>query len=539
LNNQDKAKGELALELILPPGLSKANFSTALEEFANICGPQWVLDTDIDRETYLDLYAPGLSAERAHAPSAAVVPQSVEQVQEIVRAANRFGIALWPICRGKNFGYGGAAPVMAGSVIVDLGRLNRIIEVNDKLAYATLEPGVGFFDLHEYLQQHNLPLWLSIPGNGWGSVVGNALERGFSRTPYGEHANSLCGMEVVLPTGELVRTGTGAMENSKTWPLFKSGFGPAWDGLFCQSNFGIVTRAGFWLMPEPEATLRMSMSLPNPEDIGWLVDVLTPLRISGLIPHNVGVANYMGSATTTSQRDEWYEGEGAIPESVVHNIMEQYGVGWWNFSITLNGDPQILERQRELIEAAFAPYTTETFSLSRWRRGEPGGGPTPSVFALRVVNWHGGRGAHMGFSPILPASGDEILQQLKRTRSRYLQHGIDFSSTFYICGRHVINVNLLLYNKDDHELVTRSNALFKDLVADSASAGFGEYRTHLDWMDSVANSFNFNKQALRRLNETVKDALDPEGILAPGKSGIWPKRLRESVVQEGTKGPTV
>src|SRR5690606_6480749 len=141
--------------------------------------------------------------------------------------------------------------------------------------------------------------------------------------------------------------------NSKTWPLFKPGFGPAWDGLFCQSNFGIVTKAGFWLMPEPEATLSMSMSLPNQDDIGWLVDVLTPLRISGVIPHNVGIANYLGNATTTTQRSEWYTGDGALPDAVIKQIMERYGVGWWNFTLTLYGHPEANEVHRRLIEDAF------------------------------------------------------------------------------------------------------------------------------------------------------------------------------------------
>lgn len=517
------------MQLILPPRISAADFERALTAFATVVGPEWVLATDEDRETYLDLFAPGIEAEREHAPAAAVVPQSVEQVQALVRLANEHGIPLWPICRGKNFGYGGAAPVQAGSVILDMSRMNRILEVNTELAYCMLEPGVGFFDLHAHLTANNIPLWLSIPGNGWGSVMGNALERGFSRTPYGEHANSICGLEVVLPNGELVRTGTGAMSNSKSWPLFKAGFGPAWDQMFCQSNFGIVTKIGFWLMPEPLATLSMTLNLPNADDIGWLVDVLTPLRISGVIPHNVGIANYLGSATTTSQRHEWHAGDDALPDSVITQILERYNIGWWNFTITLSGHPDANEVHRRIIEEAFKPHTDRNFTITRWQQGQSGAGgaPVPSVFALRVVNWHGGRGAHLGFSPILPASGAEVMAQMRRTRARYAEFGCDYSSTMYVCGRHVINVNLLLYDKDNSSLVQRTNSLFSALVEDSAAAGFGEYRTHLTYMDAVAASFDYNNQALRRLNQSVKDALDPNGILAPGKSGIWPKRYRE------------
>ena len=153
----------------------------------------------------------------------------------MLKVANEFRMPLWPISRGKNFGYGGAAPRMPGTVVLDLGRLNRILEVNEKLGYCVVEPGVGFFELHEHLQKNRIPLQLGIPGNGWGSVVGNALERGFSFR--GDHSNSICGLEVVLPSGELLRTGIGAMGNGSDLAAFKHGFGPSWDQIIVQSNF--------------------------------------------------------------------------------------------------------------------------------------------------------------------------------------------------------------------------------------------------------------------------------------------------------------
>ena len=70
-------------------------------------------------------------------------------------------------------------------------------------------------------------------------------------TPYGDHFMMQCGMEVVLPNGDVMRTGMGAMSGSTTWQLFKYGYGPYVDGMFSQSNFGVVTKMGIWLMPEP------------------------------------------------------------------------------------------------------------------------------------------------------------------------------------------------------------------------------------------------------------------------------------------------
>ena len=514
------------MKLILPPGLSERGLNRALDAFAGVTGREWVLRTDEDRETYLDVYAPG--NEASHAPSAAVAPATTEEVQAIVRLANEHHVPLWPISRGKNFGYGGAAPRMPGCVVLDLGRMKRILEVNERYGYCVVEPGVGFYDLHEYLQSRKLPLWLSVPGNGWGSVMGNALERGFSATPYGDHGAQICGMEVVLPGGELLRTGMGAMSRGTTGPMFHHGFGPSWDQMFVQSHYGVVTKMGMWLMPAPEATLSMSMKLPDPEDLGWLVDVLAPLRLRGIVNHNVSVQGCMASATMSSQRKDWYQGEGALPDSVLRAIMAKHDVGWWNFTLRLYGDPEVNEANARLIQKAFAARTTLPFTIARWSRAESGtiGGPAPGVFPLQIVNWHGGRGGHIGFSPVLPPDGKLVVEQLRLTRQRFREAGIDYSGTFYISGRHVINVNLIIYDRDNAGMTQRVRGLFGALVKDSAAAGYAEYRTHLSYMDEVAATFDFNGHALRRLNETVKDALDPNGILAPGRNGIWPARYR-------------
>jgi 4-cresol dehydrogenase (hydroxylating) len=112
---------------------------------------------------------------------------------------------------------------------------------------------------------------------------------------------------------------------------------------------------------------------------------------------------------------------------------------------------------------------------------------------------------------------------LQRTRKRFIEFGIDYSGTFYHGGRTIANVNLLIYNRDDPDLTARTRALFGALVRDSAAAGYAEYRTHLSYMDDVAVCFNYNDHALWALNDALKDALDPNGILAPGKSGIWPR----------------
>ena len=84
--------------------------------------------------------------------------------------------------------------------------------------------------------------------------LGNMVDRGVGYTPYGEHFLFSSGMEVVLADGEVLRTGMGSMPGSNTWQVFRWGYGPTLDGIFTQSNYGIVTKMGMWLMPAPPTT---------------------------------------------------------------------------------------------------------------------------------------------------------------------------------------------------------------------------------------------------------------------------------------------
>jgi 4-cresol dehydrogenase (hydroxylating) len=511
---------------VLPPGVSAARFSRALQAFERIVGAQWVLASEEDRLTYLDLYAPG-DADR-HAPSCAIAPGSTEELQAIVRAANEYRVPLWPISRGKNMGYGGAAPRLRGSVIVDLGRMKRIIEVNADLGYCVVEPGVSFYDLYDHLQEHRIPLWMSVPGNSWGSVLGNALERG--QGTHGDHSANLCGLEVVLADGSLVRTGMGAMRNSATWPLFRYGYGPCWDQMFCQSNFGIVTRMALWLMPEPETAVGLSIELPRREDLVWAVDALAPLRMHQVLQRNANITNWLGRAGVRTRRAEWYQGSGSMPIDAILSMLGSLDIGWWHVGCNISGFAGPVEATLRVVQDAFARHTEIPFKLVRWSRGQPGPAPgqgVPSVMALRSLDWYGGSGAHLIFSPVLPPDGGKLFAQYERAEQAFHEFGFDYYGGFTLAERYVINSNGIIFDRGHATMPAQAHGLFERLLHDAAAAGYAEYRTHLSFMDAVQDSFDFNTHALRKLNSAVKDALDPNGVLAPGKQGIWPKTYRE------------
>nr|WP_246866157.1 FAD-dependent oxidoreductase [Novosphingobium sp. SG720] len=509
----------------LPPRVSPQGFATALKAYAGVVGKDWVMASESDRDAYSDIYAPG-DAEQ-WAASAAVAPANVEEVRAIVRLANEHKTPLWPVARGKNLGYGTAAPRMAGSIVLDLGRMNKIIDIDPKLATCVVEPGVGFFDLHDAILRGNHPLWMSVPGNGWGSVIGNALDHGIGYTPYGLHARNLCGLEVVLPDGDLLRTGMGAMNNNPAWHHFPFSYGPTFDLAFTQSNLGVVTKAGLWLQPAPEASLELIFDIPEEGDIGWVVDTIAPMKISGLIEQNVFIPSWLGKMVLKGQRHDFWDKPGAIPEWRVAELLKQYKLGYWQVALRLYGEESVIKAKAEIVKAAMKRHLAAPPQENWWRQGDAIGQyeismGVPSAVPLQMSDWIGGRGAHMGFSPVVPASSEHVLGQLKRSRKIIADHDVDFYASFTIGGRFANNINMLMYDRDDAPMVENMKALFNALISETAKAGYGEYRTHLGWMDPVMDTFDFNNHALRRFDEKVKSALDPNGIIAPGKQGVWP-----------------
>jgi len=512
---------------ILPPGLTEGRLKTALRQLESLVGAGNVFAEALDRESYADKFA---IDDRRHVPLGAVAPVTTEEVRAIVRVASEYRLPLWPISRGKNLGYGGSAPHLSGSLVLDLSRMKKI-EVDEQNGTVLLEPGVGFYDLYDFLKSRNIKLWLSVPGNSWGSVAGNALDRGAGYTSYGEHASKICGLEVVLPDGDLVRTGMGALQGSKSWQLYRYGYGPSWDHLFCQSNLGIVTKLGLWLMPEPESVMGLDLELDKPEDLGPLVDTLGPLRREGLLQQAPTIGNWLRAASTVTTRNQWTDQPGALSDAVIAAIRKRFGMGWWGVSLRLYGREGVNREALAVLEKALTALNPQSLKRTAWRQGEPleqtGWVGVPLTYPLQSANWHGGRGGHMGFSPVLPQSGKLAMEQFRRTYERYREFGMDYQASFAIGERHMLNINTILFNKGDDAMMKRIDPFMRALVADAKANGYGEYRTHLDYMDTVAGTYDFNDHALLRLNQRVKDALDPHGILAPGKSGVWPAAYRK------------
>ncbi|HEU4372878.1 MAG TPA: FAD-binding oxidoreductase, partial [Telluria sp.] len=232
------------------------------------------------------------TAGRSTSPLAVVSPGSRAEVIALVDLARQHQAPIYPVSTGKNWGYGDACAVTDGQVLIELSRMNRIIAVDAELAYAVIEPGVTQQQLCDYLRKHQIDLWIDCTGAGPDtSFVGNILERGFGHSPYGNRLQHIAGLQVVLASGEVLDTGFGHYPNARTTHLFPYGVGPFLDGLFTQSNFGVVTQVGIWLMPKAACVQHVICTVPHHADIGPVVDALRPLRMDGTLRSIVHIGN--------------------------------------------------------------------------------------------------------------------------------------------------------------------------------------------------------------------------------------------------------
>jgi 4-cresol dehydrogenase (hydroxylating) len=531
----------------VPPGVSTQDFAAALREFEAAVGPDWVFTSDDDLHLYRDAYSLFWNEEEERIASAAVAPDSVEQVQQIMRAANRYRIPVYPISTGKNLGYGGSAPVYSGSVVLDLKRMNRVIEVDERNASCIVEPGVSYFDMYRHLQSIGSRLWIDVPDPGWGSLIGNALDNGggYTAPAYRNHFEAHCGMEVVLANGEILRTGMGALPGAKTWQQYKFGYGPFLDGIFKQSNMGVVTKMGFWLFPEPESYLSGFVDTPRHDDVIRIVDIFNYLEntmaVHGL-PSIVSPVYPMTPITDPELAALHAAPDGPDPVAL-QAYAERKGLPCWTCSLKFYGAPNVVRAQWQHAQERFA-----TIPGAKFRDGEfyelpltpeqrdkvhapEFGIPSLAMFAVgarSATNPFPANG-HFWLAPIIPRTGEAVIEANRVIRRAARELGIPiivFSPPVGCWARAFILVLAMPVSRVPEE-DRKLRAAVKELIRICADHGWGEYRTAPAFMDDVAEVYSYNNHIQRRVGESIKDALDPNGILSAGRYGLWPRHLRD------------
>jgi 4-cresol dehydrogenase (hydroxylating) flavoprotein subunit len=489
--------------------------------------------------------------------AAVVQPAGIEEVQRIVQVARNYRLALYPISTGENWGYGSALPARDHGVIVDLRRMNRIHEVNRDLAYAVVEPGVTQRQLYDHLQAARIPLALSPTGAGPGrSILGNTLERGFSIGPYGDHFLAQCGMEVVLATGEILRTGLGHYPDAKAAYLFKWGVGPYLDGLFTQSNFGIVTKIGVWLMPTPESFEACYFGCNSEEQLGRLIDAMREMMFVGVFRGPINLL-HRNRVLIMLDRYPWQAMGGQTPlsESLAQWLAAERKIGLWNGVGAICGTREQVKAAKQTIKRILKGKVDRLNFLSDSRLELLRRFPTllgslmnlnvpellktlqgsygllkgvPTEIALSLAYWRNRRPRSaaadvnpardncglMWFSPVIPITKDDVFAFRRIVESILAKHTFEACLTFTALNERCFDCTLpLLYDKDDPSEVAKAQACYQELVDRCREQGYVAYRLGLQSMQAETA----RDDVFWTVTTKLKAALDPDGILAPGR----------------------
>ena len=213
---------------------------------ATIVGENYV--SDKKEEAYFYARDPGLMPD--HKPDYVVLPKTAEEIQRIVRLANKEKIPIVPM--GAGLGLTGLVIPLKGGIVIDMKRMNKIREVNEKARYAIIEGGTPQGFLKAYLEKNYPRLRHSLPdAPPSATIAANVMIHGQGRLAqqYGFNSDMVSGMEVVLPSGEICLIGSPSMSSdwfSKGAPL------PDLSGLFLGwfGATGIITKLALRLYPK-------------------------------------------------------------------------------------------------------------------------------------------------------------------------------------------------------------------------------------------------------------------------------------------------
>lgn len=471
-----------------------------VEGLEKIVGGEFVSTSPAD----LYIYSQDMTQAEPGWPDVVALPKSVEEIQAIVKLANKEKVPVIPYLAGGNIG--GLTIPLFGGITLDLKRMDRILEVNETDMYAVIEPGVTFGHMKACLEKEHPDLVytyaFSPPATG---VVTNALLQGLDSLSfrYGAASSWVSGLEVVLPTGELVKIGSCAV--SEGWqalaPL------PELAGLFLgwQGTTGIITKMAVSLWPKPKHAAQLTFMFMDFEGADKALKAIARTRVpDDLISLSFAWA---GKEEFVSRAHEKISPYPAVtrgpddPEIIV--TAEITG----NTKNELNAKVNVIEElaRKELKDVKMvgpqsSPSTSALFPMQMLGVLSSGGGLT----------WVGTYG---------PMS--RWLETIKKGCQLQDKHGFTRTSYSRVMKEgHFVGLRWLLpFDKGDPDLVRRIQALCADQLEMVIEQGFIPYKTPVGAIRKLEARAD---PEWVRLHRRIKEMLDPSNILNPGRWGAPP-----------------
>ncbi len=455
--------------------------ATIIEKLRKIVEEAAIITEKDVMEPYLHDETPGLKGYA----EAVVLPSSTDEVSQIMELANRELIAITP--RGGGTGLSGGA-VPQGGIVLSLEKLNRILDIDVANSVAVVEPGVVTGTLREEVEKLNL-FYPPDPASLDSCTIGGniAEDAGGAQTlKYGTTKNYVLGLEVVLPTGEVIFTGGKLMKNATGYELMHLFIGS-------EGTLGVVTKAILKLIPAPK--YRVDLLIPFTKFENLSHTVLDILHKHGILP---AALEFMEAKAIKAS--EQHTGEKLpFPEAKALLLVELDG-----------NDSDLLAKQYEVIgEVALNNDAIDVLVAEDERRR------ADLWRARRVISEalkSTGEVAHEDV--VVPRSKiPELLKYIEQLESTY---GLPIAVYGHI-GDGNLHVNILKRGIPDdvwqQRLPTLVHALYSKVVSVGGKIS-GEHGIGLAKRQYLSMSVSPEEIALMR---NMKRMLDPNNILNPGK----------------------
>jgi glycolate oxidase len=420
-----------------------------------------------------------------HTPDVVVLPQTTEQVSQVLKLANEQRIPVTARGGGTNVS-GGSIPVKGG-IVLCTARMNRIISINKATLVAEVEPGVVLQYFNEELAKEGL-FYPPDPQSAAGCTLGGTIAEnagGPYGVKYGVTRHYLLGLEVVLATGEIVKLGGQTIKNRMGYELAALFVGS-------EGTLGIVTRITVRLLPLPKSQTTMLAVFENMETAGEAVSHIIAARI---IPAKIEFV------------DNWFIRR---IEEVTHLGLPVEAEAL--LLVQCDGDPQAVASEIEQVvrvcldagarEARPARDEAEAGTLWQVRR---------SAFGILYSS------APTVLSEDITVPRDKIAPLIKRC----YQIGNQYNFQVHFTG-HAGDGNIhpsIQTDVNDRENFSRALRAMDDMMMATLELGgviSGEHGIGLEKQRYMKRAMD--SVALRMMRD-IKHLLDPNGILNPGK--IW------------------
>jgi glycolate oxidase len=454
-----------------------------IDAIVRVVGPDHVRR---DAETRLAYGTDAL--KRGHPADLVVMPGSADEIAVIARLCHEMRVPLVP--RGAGTGYTGGAVPLLGGLVLSLERLNRILDIDDENLLAVVEPGVITGDLQAAVEARGLFYPPDPQSLKESSLGGNIAEcaGGPRAFKYGVTRRYVLGLEAVLPTGEIVRTGSKAVKNVVGYDLTQLLVGS-------EGTLAIVTKITLRLMPKPPAVATLRACFADVPSAARAVSALIRRRIVPVTLEIIdedsldAVASYVGARLAPA-------GTGALLLVEVDGIAEAVAA-------------EVAEveagcRDVGALEVLVARTQEERDQLWRVRR--------ELSYALRPI-----APQKINNDVVVPRGRvPELFTLVERLRATYRLR----IPCFGHAGDGNIHVNIMIDPANPDEVSRAGDALgelFAGVVALEGSIsgehGIGFSKAPYLGLELSEDVINLMKR--------VKQAFDPHGILNPGK--IFPK----------------